>query len=44
MLKLPLVDRILDMCRTVVNVSGDVTVATLVAASENQFRPQFQEV
>lgn len=29
------VDRILDMCRTVVNVTGDATVATLVANSEN---------
>lgn len=28
------VDRILDMCRTVVNVTGDATVATLVAKSE----------
>jgi len=30
------VDRILDMCRTVVNVTGDSTVATLVASSEKQ--------
>ncbi len=30
------VDRILDMCRTVTNVTGDVTVATIVAASEGQ--------
>ena len=30
------VDRILDMCRTVVNVTGDATVATVVAASEDQ--------
>jgi Na+/H+-dicarboxylate symporter len=30
------VDRILDMCRTVTNVTGDATVATIVAASENQ--------
>ncbi|MEM9328627.1 MAG: dicarboxylate/amino acid:cation symporter, partial [Bacteroidota bacterium] len=28
------VDRILDMCRTVVNVTGDATVSTLVASSE----------
>ncbi len=28
------VDRILDMCRTVVNVTGDATVASLVASSE----------
>ena len=27
-------DRILDMCRTVVNVTGDATVATVVARSE----------
>ncbi len=30
------VDRILDMLRTVVNVTGDATVATLVATSEDQ--------
>jgi len=30
------VDRILDMCRTVTNVTGDATVATMVAASEGQ--------
>ncbi len=30
------VDRILDMCRTVTNVTGDTTVATIVAASEGQ--------
>jgi Na+/H+-dicarboxylate symporter len=28
------VDRPLDMCRTVLNVTGDATVATAVAASE----------
>ncbi len=33
------VDRILDMCRTVTNVTGDATVATIVAASENQLGP-----
>ena len=33
------VDRILDMCRTVTNVTGDAVVATIVAASENQFHP-----
>lgn len=32
------VDRILDMCRTVVNVTGDATVATLVASSEGELR------
>jgi Na+/H+-dicarboxylate symporter len=30
------VDRPLDMLRTVVNVTGDATVATMVAASENE--------
>lgn len=30
------VDRILDMCRTVVNVTGDATVATVIAKSENE--------
>ncbi len=29
------VDRILDMCRTAVNVTGDATVATVVASMEN---------
>jgi Na+/H+-dicarboxylate symporter len=29
------VDRILDMCRTVVNVTGDATVASIVSATEN---------
>ncbi len=28
------VDRILDMCRTAVNVVGDITAATFVAKSE----------
>lgn len=31
------VDRILDMCRTVVNVTGDATVASLVASSSKEF-------
>lgn len=30
------VDRPLDMCRTVVNVTGDATVATVVAHTENE--------
>ena len=30
------VDRILDMCRTVVNVTGDATVSTIVAYSEGE--------
>lgn len=29
------VDRILDMCRTVVNVTGDATVSSVIAAGEN---------
>jgi len=33
------VDRILDMSRTAANVTGDVTVAAIVAASENQLFP-----
>ena len=32
------VDRILDMCRTVVNVTGDATVATLVASTEGELK------
>lgn len=32
------VDRILDMCRTVVNVTGDATVSTLVAQSEGELK------
>ncbi|MCB9034220.1 MAG: dicarboxylate/amino acid:cation symporter [Chitinophagales bacterium] len=32
------VDRILDMCRTVTNVTGDATVATLIAKQENLLR------
>jgi proton glutamate symport protein len=36
------VDRILDMTRTVTNITGDATVATIVAASEDQLRiPEF---
>jgi len=30
------VDRILDMFRTVVNVTGDATVSTLIAKSEGE--------
>jgi Na+/H+-dicarboxylate symporter len=32
------VDRILDMCRTVVNVTGDAACAVVVASTENQVR------
>src|SRR5690606_2029491 len=31
-------DRILDMCRTIVNVTGDATVATVVARTEGLLR------
>jgi len=33
------IDRPLDMCRTVVNVTGDATVATLIAKSFGKLRP-----
>ncbi len=36
------VDRILDMCRTVVNVTGDATVATIIASSENELNEPTQ--
>lgn len=32
------VDRILDMCRTVVNVTGDGAVSTVIAASEGELK------
>ena len=34
------VDRLLDMCRTVVNVTGDAVVAVVVAASEKELTMQ----
>ena len=37
------VDRILDMIRTVVNVTGDATVATVVASTEGALRTVTQE-
>jgi Na+/H+-dicarboxylate symporter len=38
------VDRILDMTRTVTNITGDACVATVVAASEDQLgRPDLSE-
>ena len=37
------VDRLLDMMRTVVNVTGDATVATIVASTENQLREVTEE-
>jgi Na+/H+-dicarboxylate symporter len=33
------VDRILDMCRTVVNVTGDGAVSSMIAASEGELNP-----
>ncbi len=33
------VDRILDMCRTATNITGDAAVATVVASTEGQLRP-----
>jgi Na+/H+-dicarboxylate symporter len=36
------VDRILDMLRTVVNVTGDATVATVIASSEGKLNPPSQ--
>ena len=33
------VDRILDMCRTVVNVTGDATVSTIIAQTEKNSEP-----
>lgn len=32
-------DRLLDMCRTVVNITGDASVTTIVATSETKFSP-----
>ena len=37
------VDRILDMMRTVVNVTGDATVATVVASTEGKLRSVSEE-
>ena len=36
------VDRPLDMCRTVTNITGDLTVASIVAESEGQLTPPSQ--
>lgn len=38
------VDRILDMCRTVVNVTGDATVATIIASTEGELNVVSDEV
>lgn len=37
------VDRILDMCRTVVNVTGDATVSSLIAQSEGELNVNIQQ-
>ncbi|MGD9689423.1 MAG: dicarboxylate/amino acid:cation symporter [Phycisphaerales bacterium] len=37
------VDRILDMCRTIVNVTGDASTAVAVAGSEGRLTPPGQE-
>ena len=37
------VDRILDMLRTVVNVTGDAAVASVVAASEGELNPEINK-
>lgn len=34
------VDRLLDMCRTVVNVTGDATIATIIGKQVGQLRPE----
>ncbi|HEY4652831.1 MAG TPA: dicarboxylate/amino acid:cation symporter [Pontibacter sp.] len=36
-------DRLLDMCRTTVNVTGDATVATMIARTEGQLHPVPEE-
>ena len=38
------VDRLLDMMRTVVNVTGDATVATVVASNEGELRKVSKEL
>ena len=35
-------DRILDMCRTVVNVTGDASVATIIASTDKSFNETLQ--
>lgn len=37
------VDRPIDMCRTIVNVTGDATVATLVASTEGELKEGIDE-
>ena len=31
------IDRILDMCRTVINITGDAVCTLIVAKTENEF-------
>ena len=38
------VDRILDMCRTVVNVTGDATVSSLIAKSEGELNVNVEPI
>lgn len=38
------IDRILDMCRTVVNVTGDATVATVIAHSEDSLNEPVESI
>ena len=38
------IDRILDMCRTVVNVTGDASVAAIVASTEDGFGKDLETV
>ena len=34
------VDRILDMCRTLVNVTGDASVATIIAKTQGELKKE----
>ncbi len=38
------VERILDMARTSVNVTGDLACSVVIAASENELGPQYIEL
>ena len=38
------IDRILDMCRTVVNVTGDASVAAIIASVEDGFKDDTNEI
>lgn len=37
------IDRILDMCRTIVNVTGDASVSTIIAKTENDINMEILE-